>query len=89
MTHAPYLVAGSANRALADAIAREVGVSLAPAVIERFPDGEVHINLQESPAGRGVFFSAGRGGAPSAFFRGFAGAHSGSPSAASRPSWIA
>lgn len=55
MTHAPYLVAGSANRALADAIAREVGVSLAPAVIERFPDGEVHINLQESPAGRGVF----------------------------------
>ena len=30
-------------------------MSLAPAVIERFPDGEVHINLQESPAGRGVF----------------------------------
>lgn len=54
----PVVVAGSANPALADAIARELGTTSAPSVSERFPDGEAHVALggrdREDPDGRGI-----------------------------------
>jgi ribose-phosphate pyrophosphokinase len=49
------LVAGSANPALAEDIARQLGVPLSPALVERFPDLELHVELQESPRERDVF----------------------------------
>jgi len=51
----PLLFAGTANPALAQAVAECAGWPLAPAGIERFPDREVHVELQESPQGRQVF----------------------------------
>ena len=52
---APMLIAGSANPVLAAGIARQLGLPLAPALVERFPDGELHVELRESPRERGVF----------------------------------
>ena len=49
------LLAGTANRPLAEAIARELGCQLARLRDERFPDGEVHVRLEESVRGREVF----------------------------------
>jgi ribose-phosphate pyrophosphokinase len=49
------VVAGSANPALAENIAGAIGVQLTRRVLERFPDGELHIELQESVRGRDVF----------------------------------
>jgi ribose-phosphate pyrophosphokinase len=37
----PRVVAGTASKSLADAIAARLGVEPAPAVVERFPDGEL------------------------------------------------
>jgi ribose-phosphate pyrophosphokinase len=51
----PMLVAGSANPPLAEGIARELLLPLAPVKIERFPDGEVHVELEEDPRERDVF----------------------------------
>jgi len=48
----PLLFAGSANRVLAEEIAATLGVSLSPATTERFPDGEVHVELLQDPRGR-------------------------------------
>jgi ribose-phosphate pyrophosphokinase len=39
------LFGGSANPALAEAVARELGVELAPSRVERFPDGELSVEL--------------------------------------------
>ena len=44
--------AGSANPALAGAIARELGVPLGERLLERFPDGEIHLELSEEVRGR-------------------------------------
>jgi ribose-phosphate pyrophosphokinase len=49
------IVAGSANRPLAEQTAQHLGVPLAPTLIERFPDGEVHVALQESVRGHDVY----------------------------------
>jgi ribose-phosphate pyrophosphokinase len=46
---------GNANRNLAAAIARALGVELGACVVERFPDGEVSIRLDEPVRGREVF----------------------------------
>jgi ribose-phosphate pyrophosphokinase len=46
---------GSANLALAENIAGKVGVGLVQRTLERFPDGELHIELKESVRGRDVF----------------------------------
>jgi ribose-phosphate pyrophosphokinase len=51
----PFLLAGSANPTLAEATSQALGQPLAPVVIERFPDREVHVKLQESPRDREVF----------------------------------
>jgi ribose-phosphate pyrophosphokinase len=49
------LLTGSANPALATAVAKRLGTRLAACVLERFPDGELHVELQESVRGRRVF----------------------------------
>ncbi len=46
---------GSANPALAESIARQVGVSLGARVIEQFPDGEQSVRLEQSVRGHHVF----------------------------------
>ena len=48
-------MAGSANVLLAENIARNVNVELLRRVLERFPDGELHIELQESVRGQDVY----------------------------------
>ena len=48
------ILAGSANLSLAENIARNVNVKLVRRVLERFPDGELHIELQESVRGHDV-----------------------------------
>jgi ribose-phosphate pyrophosphokinase len=42
------VLTGTANRPLAEAVARELGVALTPCEIEPFPDGELHVAIQES-----------------------------------------
>ena len=47
--------AGSANPALAELVASHLGAPLSPCAIERFPDGEVSVRLDESVRGCEVF----------------------------------
>jgi ribose-phosphate pyrophosphokinase len=49
------LLSGSSNQALAEAIAHELGVPLGRRELERFPDGELHVQLQESVRGQDVY----------------------------------
>ncbi|HKZ81205.1 MAG TPA: ribose-phosphate pyrophosphokinase [Pyrinomonadaceae bacterium] len=49
------LFAGSGNPELAEAVGREVGVSLGARVIERFPDGETFVRLEQPVRGHQVF----------------------------------
>jgi len=49
------LFAGSGNPDLAAAVAREVGVPLAASVVERFPDGETFVALEQPVRGHRVF----------------------------------
>ena len=49
------LFAGTANRPLAAAIGNALGIALGDCTIERFPDGEVAVELEESVRGRDVF----------------------------------
>jgi ribose-phosphate pyrophosphokinase len=49
------ILAGSANLSLAENIASNVNVKLVQRVLERFPDGELHIELQESVRGHHVY----------------------------------
>jgi ribose-phosphate pyrophosphokinase len=51
----PAIFAGSAHPTLAAAIARELGLPLSTCTVERFPDGELLVELQESVRGREVF----------------------------------
>lgn len=46
---------GTANPALAEAVARELGVALAPSRVERFPDGELSVEVLESVRRKEVF----------------------------------
>lgn len=45
---------GSANRALGEALARTLGQPLGRCHLERFPDGELHVELQEDVRGGAV-----------------------------------
>jgi ribose-phosphate pyrophosphokinase len=47
--------AGSANQPLAEAVAARLGVSLGQRELCRFPDGELHVALQESVRGHDVY----------------------------------
>jgi ribose-phosphate pyrophosphokinase len=57
-TEAPHswtLAAGTGNPALAAAVAAQLGVTPCVATVDRFPDGEVSVELGESVRGRDVF----------------------------------
>jgi ribose-phosphate pyrophosphokinase len=49
------ILAGTANPELAAAIARELGVSVAGCVVDRFPDGEVSVRLLEPVRRKEIF----------------------------------
>ena len=49
------ILAGSANLALAQKIATKLEGQLAQRILERFPDGELHIEIQESVRGHDVY----------------------------------
>ncbi|HEY2919575.1 MAG TPA: ribose-phosphate pyrophosphokinase [Candidatus Binatia bacterium] len=49
------ILSGSANYGLAEKIAQHLGVELAPRILERFPDGELHIEVQRSVRGCDVY----------------------------------
>ena len=49
------ILTGSANPTLAEKISGQLGVQLAQRILERFPDGELHIELQESVRGHDVY----------------------------------
>src|SRR5215204_624407 len=49
------IFAGTANAELAKAVARELGVRLGACAVERFPDGETSVRLDEPVRGREVF----------------------------------
>lgn len=51
----PCLISGSANSALAEAIAQQVGTPLLERRIERFPDGEMYVRLSSSVRGRDAY----------------------------------
>src|SRR5450759_4114725 len=52
------LVAGSASRRLASLVERELGLRFAGCTIERFPDGEVSVRVDEPVRGRDVILLA-------------------------------
>jgi ribose-phosphate pyrophosphokinase len=47
--------AGTANPPLAQGVARKLGVRLGACAVERFPDGELSVRLDEPVRGREVF----------------------------------
>lgn len=49
------ILSGSANLPLAENIAEKLGVKLARRILERFPDGELHVEVQESVRGYDVY----------------------------------
>ncbi len=49
------LFCGNANRPLAEAVAKALGIQLGEATVERFPDGEVRVRLLESIRGDDVY----------------------------------
>jgi len=55
MTDELTIFAGTANPDLAQKVARELGVSLGACAVERFPDGETSVRLDEPVRGREVF----------------------------------
>lgn len=48
------IFSGTANRPLGEALARALGYPLGQCHLERFPDGELHVELQEDVRGRSV-----------------------------------
>src|ERR687893_1343054 len=55
MTEGFNIFAGTANPDLAANVARELGVRLGASSVERFPDGELSVRLDEPVRGREVF----------------------------------
>lgn len=49
------LICGNSNRALAEAVARELGIPLTDASIRRFSDLEIFVEIQENVRGEDVF----------------------------------
>src|SRR5918911_1936623 len=55
MTDDNTIFAGTANEELAASVARELGVKRGARTVERFPDGETSVRLDEPVRGREVF----------------------------------
>jgi ribose-phosphate pyrophosphokinase len=51
----PALLAGGANPALGRAVAARLGVEPVRCTLERFPDGELHVQIEESVRARDVY----------------------------------
>jgi ribose-phosphate pyrophosphokinase len=49
------IVAGKASKDLADAICGELGIARTPARVERFPDGEIDVRIEEHVRGNDVY----------------------------------
>ncbi len=49
------IITGNSNRALAEDIASNLGKELTEATVDRFPDGEIHVHVQETVRGASVF----------------------------------
>ena len=49
------IVTGSSNYALAEEVAKNLGVELVPRILERFPDGELNIAIKQSVRGCDVY----------------------------------
>ena len=49
------ILCGGANRALAEAVARAIGVRVGSASVDRFPDGEVNVQVHEPVRRKDVF----------------------------------
>jgi ribose-phosphate pyrophosphokinase len=49
------LFTGSANPHLAETLAVELGTGLGALSIDRFPDGELHVEIRESVRGHDVY----------------------------------
>ena len=49
------IISGTANYGLAQAVATTLGIELTPRTIERFPDGELNIEIQQSVRGCDVY----------------------------------
>jgi ribose-phosphate pyrophosphokinase len=49
------IVTGSSNYALAEEVAKNLGVELVPRILERFPDGELNIEIKQSVRGCDVY----------------------------------
>jgi ribose-phosphate pyrophosphokinase len=49
------ILTGSANPVLGAAIAKRLGAALMARILDRFPDGELHVELRESVRGKRVF----------------------------------
>jgi len=64
MSHEFTIIAGTANPALASAIACELGIHVGACTVDRFPDGEVAVQLHE-PVRRKEVFSCRRSRRPS------------------------
>src|SRR5205814_821502 len=53
--HGFKILAGTANRALADEMARHIGVELCKVTISKFADGEIFVRIDENVRGNDVF----------------------------------
>jgi ribose-phosphate pyrophosphokinase len=51
----PYVVAGSAHPRLAEAVCRHLGIAPARHQVDRFPDGEIRVELVDSARGADVY----------------------------------
>src|SRR3989338_3751543 len=55
MSNRISILTGNSNPALAKAICRHLGISLGHAVVDRFPEGEIHVQIQDNIRGKDVF----------------------------------
>ena len=53
--HDLLVFSGTANRPLADAVCKELGIGIGKALVGRFSDGEVQIEIEENVRGQDVF----------------------------------
>ena len=54
-THGLKLLSGTANRPLAEEIARHLGIELCKVTCNRFADGEIFVRIDENVRGNDVF----------------------------------